>query len=107
MQNVSPFWNAAVVGEESEVDECVVLQYRKQAFAVALQVNAKNPPKKMLEKDERFKHIGTGVSKTIITLPYLTNPIEVKIGQTLRAPTGEVVIHVRCRLSWPGLTTDD
>ena len=88
MPQLSPFWNAAFVGEESEVDGLVDLKFCRQAFTVALQVNSKNQK----NQDDQFKNSNKGGSKTIITLHYLTNPIEVKIGQRLRAPTGGSIV---------------
>ena len=86
---VSPFWNAAIALNESEVDRPSNLTLCRHDFAVTLVVK----PKKSHKSQENWFGVSSepGISKAMISLHFLNNPTAVKSGQTLRAPPGTVV----------------
>ena len=69
--------------------ELVDLQFGKQALTLSLPVDAKSQ-----KKGGHFVTTNKGVPKVFVSLPFLTNAIELKVGQSLRGPRDGPIVKI-------------
>ena len=74
---------------ETPERELVDLQFGKQELTLTLHVYAKSQ-----KKAGHLVTTNKGVPNVFVSLPFLTNPIELKVGQSLRGPRDGPIVKI-------------